>query len=111
LYALLRDLKDNVLFNNYIAVSPSLPYNDYYITKQFEILTLQTTRSEVPHLYLTAGEMEIKQDTLNNFDHFCHILSKKDFIRLKSKIHKGVEHMGTAIPSFEEGIELIQKTN
>jgi predicted alpha/beta superfamily hydrolase len=109
LYALLRDLQENIPFNYYVAASPSLPYYDFYLKKQFESLSLQNAGKAIPQLYLTTGEMEIAQDTLHSFSQFRHMLSEKDFIRLKTKIYAGLEHMGTAVPSFEEGVELILK--
>jgi hypothetical protein len=49
----------------------------------------------------------MEEDTNNSFKHFTGLLSGLKFIDLKVKIYKNVEHMGTAVLSFEDGLESI----
>ncbi|MDO1449850.1 alpha/beta hydrolase-fold protein [Rhodocytophaga aerolata] len=107
LYSLWRDLNQERLFNAYVAASPSLAYADFYLIKAFEMLPLSKKGESRPEVYMTMGEMEMQQDVEEGFKHLDQMLNKKDVVELKTKILQGVEHMSTAIPSFEEGIELM----
>lgn len=111
LYALLKEIDGNALFNNYVAASPSISYYDNYIYKQFQNLRYMDSDEQKLKLYLTMGEMEIDEDPNDSFKSFNQILSRKDFIQLKSKVYKNLEHMGTAVPSFEDGLEFILSSN
>jgi predicted alpha/beta superfamily hydrolase len=104
LYSLLRHAKDRSVFNNYVAASPSLSYHDGYLLKEFKKLTGDLNDTK---LYLTTGELEITDSKANSFNSFYQILEMKNFLRLKPVIYKNLEHMGTAIPSFEDGIEFV----
>jgi hypothetical protein len=106
LYALLEHAKGNRLFNNYVAASPSLSYYDNYIFQKFQNLSQHDVASEKLKLYLTMGEFEIDEDHEDSFKHFRQMLSRHD-LQLKVKIYDRLEHMGTAVPSFEDGIEYI----
>jgi len=107
LYALLKETNDNSVFNNFVAASPSISYYDYYIPKQFRDLRYQGKDVRKPKLYLTIGELEIDEDPTDGFKNFDRILSAQNFIQLKFQIYKNLEHMGTAVPSFEDGMEFI----
>jgi hypothetical protein len=108
LYALLKETsKGNSVFNNFVAASPSIPYHDNYIPKQFRDLRYQGKGERKPKLYLTIGELEIDEDPTDGFQNFDRILSFQNFIQLKFQIYEDLEHMGTAVPSFEDGMEFI----
>jgi predicted alpha/beta superfamily hydrolase len=111
LYALVKEIECNGLFNNYVAASPSLWYHDYYILKQFQNPRSANNNHRTLRLYLTAGEMEVAEDPDNSFNYFEKILGGQDLIQLKSKIYRDLEHMGTAVPSFEDGLELVLSTS
>lgn len=100
LYALLRDCMTTPSFNNYVAASPSLSYAAYYLMKQFESLSFNRKDAKRPILFLTMGEREVETD----FNRFSELLRKGNMIRLESKVYKDLEHMGTAVPTFEEWI-------
>jgi len=104
LLSLLRSSTDTVVFNNYIAASPSLSYHDGYLFKQFEARNTDLTGKG---LYLTMGELEINEDKSNGFMNLTELLKRKNSNRLKPQVYKGLGHIGTAIPSFEDGIEFV----
>jgi hypothetical protein len=53
------------------------------------------------------GENEVKYDPDNNFKSLTQLLLSQRQIQIQSKIYPGLEHTGTAVPSFEDGIEFI----
>ncbi len=105
LYALLRGRNERALFTHYVAASPVLDYCDAYLTRQFERLSLPGEGNAPPRLYLTAGEREVAEDPYHHLDRFIALLKKEGAIRLRTKIYQNLEHLGTAIPSLEEGVE------
>lgn len=105
LYALLQEVNGNGFFNNYVAASPSIWYHDNYLGRQLR--AIQTKKNKKPKLYLTMGEMELAEDPIDGFTNFGQMLSEKDLVDLKIKVYKGTEHMGTAVPTFEDGIEFV----
>jgi len=107
LFAMSRDLTEGAVFDNYIAASPSLWYYNNYLIKQFESLLLHNDLKKPAILYLTVGEMEMEESQKNKLRFFRKELSENDYILLKSKVYKRLGHMGTAIPTFEDGIEHI----
>ena len=40
----------------------------------------------------------------NDFENLLKVLTEKS-INVQTKVYKNAEHMGTAIPTFEEGIQ------
>jgi hypothetical protein len=105
LYALSKETEGTTLFNSYVAASPSISYYDNYIPQQFQYLRFKEEGKEKRKLFLTIGELEIDEDPTDGFKNFDRILSAQHFIHLKSHIYKNLEHMGTAVPSFEDGLE------
>jgi predicted alpha/beta superfamily hydrolase len=107
LFALLKETKDNSVFDNFVAASPSISYYNDYIPKQFRDLRYQEKDNRKTKLYLTIGELEIDEDPTDGFKNFDRILSALEFIQLKSRVYRNMEHMGTAVPSFEDGLEFM----
>jgi predicted alpha/beta superfamily hydrolase len=106
LYSLLKDMQGDHAFDHYVAASPSLWYDNFYIAEQFKTLkvSLETRKRRV---YLSSGELEAEEDTENRFKEFGQILSGFELIDPRIKVYEGMEHMGTAIPSFEDGMEFV----
>lgn len=104
LCSLLRHTSDRSVFSNYVAASPSLSYHDGYLIKEFEKLTDGFNDAK---LFLSVGELEINDIKANSFNSFSKILAMKSLFRLKPEIYKNLEHMGTAVPSFEDGMEFV----
>ena len=112
LYTLLKNLMGDKVFKNFIAASPSLSYHDYYIVQQFKSLldNKEIEEENLMNVYFTMGELELEKDD-KIFSNFIELLSNIKSIHLKSDFLKNTEHMGTAIPSFENGIKFISKQN
>jgi predicted alpha/beta superfamily hydrolase len=110
LYALARALEaeHNRLseFNHYVAASPSIGYRGGYIirqlTKQIEKASLEQLRRK--KLYVTMGEEELAYDPSDLFNKLKDILGHGNGMEIKIKEYKHTDHMGTAIPSFEEAV-------
>ena len=109
LYALLQDQGSQALFTHYVAASPALDYGGDYLMQQFENLPPGGKRNAPPRLYVTAGETELAEDSHDAFNRFTGLLGDKNFIRLQTKIYKNTDHLGTALPSFEEGVAFTQE--
>lgn len=109
LYALLRNYLDEgntTIFNNYVAASPSFAYGKNYLHKQLEALDRVRQLNKRPlKLFLTMGERELDADGNYYFKALLESLEGIDAIELQSKIYKDMEHMGTAVPSFKDGVE------
>ena len=102
LYALLEGLGKGSIFNQYVSASPSIHYyNDYIIN---ELKAALTEKHPDIKLFLSMGEMEISG---NRFYQFNDLLKTARFIDLQTKVYPNLEHMGTALPSFEDGLEFI----
>ncbi|UZR98988.1 alpha/beta hydrolase-fold protein [Chondrinema litorale] len=106
-FALLKDLhEEQPLFNNYIATSPSLWYNDGYLIDQFNEQQPFEAR-DLPYLILSIGGEEIKSNEGNDIDRFKESILALGNILLESKVYPGLGHMGVAIPSFEDAIKFL----
>jgi predicted alpha/beta superfamily hydrolase len=105
LYALKQNLSDSLVFNNFIAASPSIYYHDNYLAKEISSSPIYQRNIESIKLYLTIGELEVLENQSNDFKIFSKMLTDKK-IRVQTEVYKGLEHMGTAIPTFEDGIQL-----
>lgn len=109
LYALRQDTGSPALFTHYVAASPSLNYGGNYLLEQFEHFPPGGTRNAPPRLYVTAGETELAGETRDAFNRLVGLLTGKNGVRLQTKILKNTDHLGTALPSFEEGVAFTQE--
>ncbi|HPM31766.1 MAG TPA: alpha/beta hydrolase-fold protein [Chryseolinea sp.] len=105
LYTLTRPRIDSPVFNNFVAASPSLYYHDNYLLDALESSTFSKKNSEHIKLYLTIGEFEVVENQPNDFEDFSQILTDKKF-NIQTEVYRNLEHMGTAIPTFEDAILL-----
>ncbi|GAA4792058.1 hypothetical protein GCM10023231_20010 [Olivibacter ginsenosidimutans] len=116
LYALFRAYQDDKtapLFNHYVAASPSITYADSYLVKQFGTLAHQGIESinKPSTLFLTMGEKELDSYTDTCFHNLLDALKSLKKLAVSSKIYEQIEHMGTAIPSFEDGLTITGDMN
>ncbi|WP_276371503.1 alpha/beta hydrolase-fold protein [Chryseolinea sp. H1M3-3] len=112
LFALTQELTDTLVFNNFVAASPSIYYHDGYLIEQIKSSLNYKKRQPVVELFLTIGELEIIENESNGLRDLLKTLAEKEQIRVRSKVYKNMEHMGTAIPTFENGIQsLLNKQN
>lgn len=105
LYALTRQLAEPSVFNNFIAASPSLYYHDYYLIKEIEKSSTEKRNLENMKVYLTIGDLEILESQSNDFKKLSEVVADKT-IDIRTEVYEKLEHMGTAIPTFENGILL-----
>lgn len=107
LYALMRQQTESSVFNNFVAASPSLFYHDNYLLKELNQASAFKDPENIK-VYLTIGELEVPEDREHTFDAFSRILSEHE-IDVQTAVYKNLEHMGTAIPTFENGILLLMR--
>ncbi len=99
-----QNLSDSLVFNNFIAASPSIYYHDNYLSREISSSPISQKNIENIKVYLTIGEREVLENQ-TDFKLFSKILTDKK-IRVHTEVYKALEHMGTAIPTFESGIQL-----
>lgn len=101
-YALLKDLAgSSSLFDTYIASSPSLWYQEEYLLKAFQN-SAQVNKSD-KKLLLTSGEKESLAKDQNLA--LSQILKSLDKLEIEVQNYSELGHMGTAIPSLQEGLK------
>jgi predicted alpha/beta superfamily hydrolase len=108
LYALTRHLVEPSVFNNFVVASPSLYYHDNYLITEIESFSIYKSNAENIKLYLTIGELELSESQLKDFERLTKVLTDKT-INFQTDIYHNLEHMGTAIPTFEKGIQLFMR--
>jgi predicted alpha/beta superfamily hydrolase len=115
-YTLLQQLlgKHNK-FSGYIAVSPSLHYNQYYLLNRFRTVAPSQQLNKAIKTYFSYGELEDEEDDdeppikkvgetvkeLNSI--FAGKQTEK--IKLKCDIFSNLAHMDTPIPGFLKGLQ------
>src|SRR5690606_30502290 len=104
LYTLTRRLKDAAIFNNFVAASPSIYYHDYYLIEEVGKSSYMRN-TENTKVYLTIGERELHEYPSDDFQRMSEILTD-NAIDVQSEVYKNQGHMGTAIPTFENGVRL-----
>jgi uncharacterized protein len=112
LYALEQSLQQqHVYFSGYIAASPSLHYNNYYLLKEFEKIGKgNAVKSKVYVAYggLEDGDAE-KDSTAQSSKKVLATLSKllkeRSVIVSKEDVYSNLDHMDTQIPSFIKGMQ------
>jgi len=115
-YTILQDLLGkSTCFNSYIAASPSLHYNKYYLLSQLNETAGQKNRRKKIKTYITFGGQEdaesktdssiVKLTDLTN--HLSNLFSVKqaDYIIYKNDIFSNLDHMDTQIPTFIKGLQ------
>ncbi len=105
LYALSRQMTGPPAFKNFVAASPSIYYYDNYLIKKMKGETSDKQASNNISLYMTIGELEMGGDESNRFTDLSKIMKAKG-VNVRSETYKNAEHMGTAIPTFEKGIQI-----
>lgn len=103
LYAMSRDDKE-LLFNNFIAASPSIYYQEDFVTRFQKDLKESRSSGKV---FISIGELELDKNSRRDFEQLSTVLSKYGQNKVKFKEYKNLEHLGTANPSFQDGIKFI----
>ena len=105
LYALIQDMKYGNIFQNYVSASPSIHYHGEYLLNALNSVSSKQNRKL--KLFASMGEMEIAGDSGSSFNRLKVILERPDFVEFQSKVYPDLEPMGTAVPSFEDGLKWI----
>jgi predicted alpha/beta superfamily hydrolase len=121
-YALLQNLlgKQNS-FSGFIAASPSLHYNKYYLLDQFKSISQQLSRTNKVKAYFTFGELEDKEDedepnakkVSEVAKELTTLLAEKQSksIDFRCDIFSNLAHVDTPIPSFIKGLQWALQTS
>jgi uncharacterized protein len=115
-YALLQNLAGkNNSFSSYIAASPSVHYNKYYLLNQLKEIPAQKERSRKLRTYITFGGLEDSNDTEDSSmlklsevsGQLLKLLSAKQSgcVIYKSDTYSNLSHMDTQIPTFIKGLQ------
>lgn len=116
IYTILQDLlgKSNS-FNSYIAASPSIHYNKYYLLRQLKEIVTQKNRHKKINTYITFGGQEDAEskidssivklnDLTNQLSNFL-LVKQPDYIIYKSDIFSNLDHMDTQLLTFVKGLK------
>ncbi len=115
-YAFLQQLKgqDNG-FNSYIAASPSIHYNKYWLLNQLKVTSSSKTNQKKTNLYITYGGLEdaesqsdlsVMKLTDLTQQLSTHLSVKKfGFLNFKTDIFSNLDHMDTQLPTFIKGLQ------
>ncbi|MBZ4190387.1 alpha/beta hydrolase [Niabella beijingensis] len=99
-YALLQRLSGKQhRFRNYIAASPSLHYNHYFLLDALKKTVPSKTDSL--NVYITFGGLE-KQDSL--YRQLSSLFPSGSIIK-KTDIYSALDHMDTQLPTFIKGLQ------
>ncbi len=121
-YALLQNvLGRQNSFSGFIAASPSLHYNKYYLLDQFKTIAQQQSGNNKVKAYFTFGELEDKEDedepnskkigeVAKEMTTFLAEKQSKS-LDFKCDIFSNLAHMDTPIPSFIKGLQWTLQTN
>jgi predicted alpha/beta superfamily hydrolase len=116
LYSLLEKLsgKKNG-FNGYIAASPSLHYNRFWLLNHLKENHNANDNREKLKIYITYGGMEDAESegdsTSMKLDELIHQLTglfareQYDHVTFKSDIYSNLDHMDTQFPTFIKGLQ------
>ena len=121
-YAFLQYLmgKDNS-FNSYIAASPSIHYNKYWLLNQLKEIPSAKSNQKKANIYITYGgleDSESKSDSsvmklANLTNQLSSLLSVKqsNLINYKTDIFSNLDHMDTQLPTFIKGLQWTLQPN
>ena len=110
LFALQKHQQEKTnIFKNYVSASPSLDYYNQFLYSQFKNISLNPSDNNKRTLLLTTGSLEDGEDGGLIFNSFTKLLTAPSFsnIILNKIIFPKTDHMGTAVPTFDKGLELI----
>lgn len=100
-------LHKNNAFLAYIAASPSLHYNDYYLLKELD--KFEMPKQTAPKVFVAYGGLEDEEEDLLKCEAVLQQLNKslseKNKIPHKSEIYSNLAHMSSSFPSFVKGLQ------
>ncbi|MBL7930657.1 MAG: alpha/beta hydrolase [Bacteroidia bacterium] len=107
LYAMAKEIKEKtLLFENYICLSPHLAYSDYSIFKTLQSLSSKKTK----RIFIVCGGKEFEnRHEKEKYDLLVKTISDESLASFETHFFPKADHMDTAIPGFEKGIEFSLK--
>jgi predicted alpha/beta superfamily hydrolase len=116
-YALLQQLAGKYrCFNNYLAASPSIHYDNYYLFRELRNLVTQKVSPKVK-AYFTFGGLEDQEEedvpgyikVKESSAQLEKLFSEKFGSSVKFKVDhfSNLEHMETPFPSFTKGLQWV----
>lgn len=110
LYALLQGLSDHT-FSHYIAASPALLYNDYYLLPQLKNVLLSKNEAQSESVFITFGGLEEEEGDSLTLDALSRQLTsmfsgkQHNSDRFQCETYSNLDHMDTPLPSFIKGLQ------
>jgi predicted alpha/beta superfamily hydrolase len=115
-YAFLQYLKEQGNgFNSYIAASPSIHYNKYWLLNQLKEIPSPKSSQKKINLYITYGGLEdaesqsdssiMKLSDLTNRLSSLLEVKQSHFVNYKTDIFSNLDHMDTQLPTFIKGLQ------
>lgn len=108
-------------FSSYIAASPSIHYNNYWLLNKLKEQKLQKSDRRKTNLYISYGgleDLEAQNDSnimklADLISHLSGLLSggQFNFINHKIDIFSNLDHMDTQLPTFIKGLQWTLQPN
>lgn len=109
LYSLSKEAKEETpLFENYICLSPHLAYADYSIVTAID--NLQSELKNQKRIFVASGSREFENRKENEkYNLLIKNLEASKIVKVQTHNFPKADHMDTAIPGFEKGLNMILK--
>lgn len=115
-YDFLQYITGNIKgFNSYIAASPSIHYNNYWLLHQLKQIPAAKSNQGKINLYITYGGLEDSESQndpsmmkpVDLTKQLSVLLSAKqsNVVNFKSDIFSNLDHMDTQVPTFIKGLQ------
>jgi predicted alpha/beta superfamily hydrolase len=115
-YAFLQNLMGKVSdFNSYIAASPSIHYNKYWLLNQLKETPTSKNNHNKINIYITYGGLEdaesqsdsnvMKLADLTNQLSGLLSVKQSNIVNYKADIFSNLDHMDTQLPTFIKGLQ------
>lgn len=114
-FALLQNIRGRQnKFNYFIAASPSVHYNKYYLLDQLKAAEQQPAIQNNTKVYITFGQLEDVEDEddhnlkkVGEVSDELKVLLGKRHLAVKCDIFSNLAHMDTPIPTFIKGLQWV----
>jgi predicted alpha/beta superfamily hydrolase len=115
-YAFLQALMGKTnCFDSYIAASPAIHYNNYWLLKQLKEIAVAKAKSDKIDIYITYGGLEDEEsesdpgimklaDLTNQLSAFLSV-KQADAVKYKADVFSNLDHMDTQLPTFIKGLQ------
>ncbi|MBA4852152.1 alpha/beta hydrolase [Emticicia sp. BO119] len=111
LYALLNQAENNqTTFRNIASASPSLWYNNFYLSQLSEKLQNRKTGNPL-NVYMTVGGLEDPKWNINPAKKMADELSRVDGLNMHYTVYNDLEHMDVAMITFSRALHAFYKTD